>query len=140
MPLDRADMDNIIDLSTGGGRQNQRKNNRNFSIIFVDFLEKPRIISSCMDTKKELKIPECGPAPELHDFNVVVGSKQLRKALNKGLVQRVFLALNADPAVTEPIMALCEVNNVSYAWVCTMQDLGRACGIEVGASAAAVLN
>ena len=93
-----------------------------------------------MDTKNELKIPECGPAPELHDFNVVVGSKQLRKALNKGLVQRVFLALNADPAVTEPIMALCEVNNVSYAWVCTMQDLGRACGIEVGASAAAVLN
>ena len=93
-----------------------------------------------MDTKKELKIPECGPAPDPHSFRVVVGSKQLRKVLNKGLAQRVYLARNADPAVTEPLQALCEVNNVSYAWVCDMQDLGRACGIEVGAAAAAVLN
>ena len=112
----------------------------NFSIIFVDFFEKVRIISSCMDTKKELRIPECGPAPDLHGFHVVVGSKQLKKALNKGIAQRVYLALNADPAVTEPLMVLCEVNNVSYAWVPSMQDLGRACGIEVGAAAAAVLN
>ena len=93
-----------------------------------------------MDTKKELRIPECGPAPDLRNFDVIVGSKQLRKALKKGLVQRVFLALNADPAVTDPLVALCEVNNGSYAWICSMQDLGRACGIEVGASAAAVLN
>ena len=93
-----------------------------------------------MDTQNELKIPECGPAPDLRGSHVVVGSKQLRKALNKGLAQRVYLARNADPAVTEPLMALCEVKNVSYTWVCTMQDLGRACGIEVGAAAAAVLS
>ena len=93
-----------------------------------------------MDTKKELRIPECGPVPDLHGFHVVVGSKQLKKALNQGVAQRVYLALNADPAVTEPLMVLCEVNNVSYAWVPSMQDLGRACGIEVGAAAAAVLN
>jgi len=93
-----------------------------------------------MDTKKELRIPECGPAPDLRNQTVIVGSKQLRKALNKGTAQQVYLARNADPAVTEPLQALCEVNNVSYAWVCSMQDLGRACGIEVGAAAAAVLN
>ena len=93
-----------------------------------------------MDTKKDLRIPECGPVPDLQKNDVVVGSKQLRKALNKGTAKRVYLALNADPAVTEPLLALCEVKNVSYAWVPSMQDLGRACGIEVGAAAAAVLN
>ena len=93
-----------------------------------------------MDTKKDVRIPECGPAPDLRKSDVVVGSKQLRKALAKDRAQQVYLALNADPAVTEPILALCEVNHVPYTWVCTMQDLGRACGIEVGAAAAAVLN
>lgn len=73
-------------------------------------------------------------------MEVVVGSKQLRKALARGRAQYVYLARNADPAVTEPLIALCQVKNVSYAWVQSMQDLGRACGIEVGAAAAAVLN
>ena len=93
-----------------------------------------------MDTQNKLRIPECGLAPDLRTKDVVVGSKQLRKALAKDRARQVYLALNADPAITEPIMALCEVNHVPYAWVCDMQDLGRACGIEVGAAAAAVLN
>jgi len=71
---------------------------------------------------------------------VVVGAKQLRKALVSGSVYRVFLARNADPAMTEPIEALCQQNHVIYAWVRSMTDLGRACGIEVGAAAAAALN
>ena len=93
-----------------------------------------------MDTQNDLKIPECGPAPDLRNNHVVVGSKQLRKALAKDRARQVFLARNADPAVTEPIQALCEVNHVPYTWVPSMLDLGRACGIEVGAAAAAVLN
>ena len=70
---------------------------------------------------------------------VVVGAKQLRKALQNGSVHRVYLALNADPAMTEPIAALCQLNHVEFAWVRSMSDLGRACGIEVGAAAAATL-
>ena len=93
-----------------------------------------------MDTKNDCKIPYCGSLKDMTNLKMVVGSKQLRKALAKDRARQVFLARNADPAVTEPLQALCEVNNVSYAWVCTMQDLGRACGIEVGAAAAAVLN
>ena len=52
----------------------------------------------------------------------------------------VFLACNADPAITEPIAALCQQNNVDYAWVKSMTDLGHACGIEVGAAAAAAVD
>ena len=93
-----------------------------------------------MDTLNDRKIPECGPAPDLGKNKIVVGAKQLRKALNKGSARFVYLAENADPAVTEPLEVLCQNNHVSYAWVRTMQELGSACGIDVGAAAAAVLN
>ena len=91
-----------------------------------------------MDTKKDSMIPKCGSCPDLTGFRVVVGAKQLKKALQKGIAQRVFLAENADPAITEPIESLCELNHVSCAWVHSMEELGSACGIDVGAAAAAV--
>lgn len=92
-----------------------------------------------MDTKNDCKIPECGSLKDLANFKLVVGSKQLRKALENGRAKYVFLAENADPAITEPILAKCKLNHVSYAWVRTMQELGSACGIEVGAAAAAAV-
>ncbi len=69
----------------------------------------------------------------------VVGAKQIRKALTAGSAQQVFLAENADPAITEPLVVLCQHNRVEFAWVRSMTDLGRACGIEVGAAAAAIV-
>ena len=93
-----------------------------------------------MDTLNDRKIPECGPSPDLSKNKIVVGAKQLRKALNKGSARFVYLAENADPAVTEPLEVLCQNQNVSYAWVRSMQELGTACGIEVGAAAAAILS
>ena len=70
---------------------------------------------------------------------MVVGAKQMRKALASGSARRVYLARNADPAITEPLAALCRKNGVSCAWVKTMKDLGEAAGIEVGAAAAAAM-
>ena len=93
-----------------------------------------------MDTKILSTIPECGSLPDLTRFKVIVGAKQLRKALQKGICRYVFLAENADPAITEAIAALCAETNVPLAWVTSMADLGRACGIEVGAAAAAVID
>ena len=92
-----------------------------------------------MDVKKDCKIPKCGSLPDLCGLQVVVGAKQLKKALIGGRAQRVFLAKNADPGLTEPIEAMCRERNVSCAWVSSMADLGQACGIEVGAAAAAVV-
>ena len=93
-----------------------------------------------MDTKKDSKIPQCGNLTDLAKYKTVVGAKQLRKALKNGKARSVFLACNADPAITEPIAALCQQNNVDYAWVRSMTDLGHACGIEVGAAAAAAVD
>ena len=77
---------------------------------------------------------------ELAAGNFVVGVKQLRKALNSGRARQVFFAENADPALIAPLEELCKQNHVSYVWVHSMQDLGRACGIEVGAAAAAAID
>ena len=92
-----------------------------------------------MDTKNDCKIPDCGSLIEMTNLKMVVGSKQLRKALESGRAKFVYLAQNADPAITEPLAERCELNHVSYAWVRTMQELGSACGIEVGAAAAAAV-
>ena len=93
-----------------------------------------------MDTKKDNSIVKCDTMAEIRPGSVVVGAKQLRKALRDGRVKKAFLAANADPAITEPLARLCEEKNVSFAWVKTMSELGLACGIEVGAATAAVVH
>ena len=93
-----------------------------------------------MDTMKNCMIPQCGNLAELAGKRFVVGAKQLRKALQSGKAKFVYLAKNADPAITCSIEEQCKMNSVNYAWVSSMQDLGRACGIEVGAAAAAAVD
>ena len=89
-----------------------------------------------MDMKKMIKIPKCG----IDGGKVIVGTKQLKKALAKGCAKVVFLAENADPAVTEPLEELCLQQNIQITWVSSMSELGQRCGIEVGAAAAAVID
>lgn len=76
---------------------------------------------------------------ELKTAKKVVGVKQLRKALANGLVSTVFLAKNADPSLTEPLAVLCQAAGLPVEWIDTMQELGIACGIAVGATAAGIL-
>ena len=69
----------------------------------------------------------------------VVGVKQTRRALNDGRAREIFLARDADPALTEPVAALAEERGVPVCWTEHMRELGRACGIAVGAAVAATL-
>ena len=93
-----------------------------------------------MDKKKDCKIPKYGILKNTSKDKIVVGAKQLKKAVKAGRAKYVFLAENADPAVTEPLEELCTANHIQFTWVPSMAELGRVCGIEVGAAAAAVLN
>ena len=121
------------------GHSKHRKKSLEYVKNSVDFSEKTRIIWSCMNTKKDSRIPQCGSLPDLSKERIVVGAKQLRKALTSDRAQSVFLAENADPAITEPIAQMCMDKGIEFTWVATMADLGRACGIEVGAAAAATV-
>ena len=69
----------------------------------------------------------------------VIGAKQTVKAVENGLAQRVFLAEDADLRFTKPIIAVCQSHSVNVEIVPTMTELGKVCGIEVGAAAVAIV-
>lgn len=93
-----------------------------------------------MDTQDCIKAKDPLHLKDLRGRRVVVGAKQLKKALRDGRAHQVFLAKNADFALTEPIEAVCLAKHIHVAWVPTMAELGNACGIDVGAAAAAVVD
>ncbi len=68
-----------------------------------------------------------------------VGAKQSRRAITGGQARMVFLAMDADPYLTDPLRTLCESNQVPFTEVPTMKALGNACGISVGAAVAVLL-
>ena len=76
---------------------------------------------------------------QLENNSKVVGAKQTKRALRDGKATKVYLAKDADPALTEPMEALSLEHQVAVEWIPTMKDLGKACGIAVGAAVAAVL-
>ena len=76
---------------------------------------------------------------QLNTQRKVVGIKQLRKSLKEGRILRAFAAENADPRLTDPLAEECERCGVELIWVPTMAELGKACGISVGAAAAGLL-
>lgn len=76
---------------------------------------------------------------ELTNNAKVVGAKQVRRAIEAGTARKVFLAADADPGVTEPISALCGERGVAVETVPSMRELGKACGIAVGAAVTALL-
>lgn len=70
--------------------------------------------------------------------NLIIGTKQTLKAMKNGQVSEVFIADDADQHITEKIELLADELNVTCRRVDSMEKLGEACGIDVGASAAAV--
>ena len=69
----------------------------------------------------------------------VTGLRQTQKAVAKGLAARVYLACDADPRLTRPLEGRCRERGVPVSGAHTMAQLGRACGIDVGTAAAALL-
>ncbi len=70
----------------------------------------------------------------------VTGVKQVMKAVNKKKASCVFLAVDADARVTRPLREACAEVGIELVDTVTMEDLGRACSIDVGAAAAAALS
>jgi len=68
-----------------------------------------------------------------------VGTNQTTKAITRGQAAEVFVAADADRRVVEPIIRAAAAVGVRLIEVESMTALGRACGIAVGAAAAAVL-
>ncbi len=75
----------------------------------------------------------------LKNSNKAVGIKQTIKAVENGNARIVFIAKDADEKITGNLKELCVANGVRIEYADTMKQLGKAVGIEVGASAVCVL-
>lgn len=69
----------------------------------------------------------------------IVGAKQTIKALESGTVETVYIAKDADAPVVEPIIILTQSKQIPIVYIKTMEELGRACKIDVGAAVASIV-
>jgi large subunit ribosomal protein L7A len=75
----------------------------------------------------------------LRGKNKTVGIKQTTKAVAAGKAKTVFIARDADTKVIDNLINQCNENMLEVVYVDSMKNLGKACGIEIGAAAAAIL-
>lgn len=68
-----------------------------------------------------------------------VGTKQTIKAVEQNKAALVYVARDTDPKLMNKVIAACKKHGVEIHYVDTMKQLGKACGIEVGAAMAALV-
>jgi len=76
---------------------------------------------------------------DLKKRSKTVGVKQTMRAVESGSAKTVFIAKDADAKVVSNLKELCKNKSVTVVYAESMKQLGKACGIEVGASAAALI-
>lgn len=75
----------------------------------------------------------------LEGASLTVGTKQTRLAIENGSAVKVFIARDADPKLIDPIVVQCREKGIPLVSVVSMRELGKACGIQVGAAAATMV-
>ncbi|HRX42950.1 MAG TPA: ribosomal L7Ae/L30e/S12e/Gadd45 family protein [Clostridia bacterium] len=68
--------------------------------------------------------------------DLIVGIRQTRKLLHKGEASEIMIAMDADAGITGPLREVCENQGIPVVEFPTMAELGKYCGIEIGASVA----
>ena len=68
-----------------------------------------------------------------------VGLKQSKEAVLNGKAKKVLVALDTDSHIKEPFLELCAQKDVPVEFYATKAELGKACGINVGAACAVIL-
>ncbi|WP_226671031.1 50S ribosomal protein L7ae-like protein [Metabacillus litoralis] len=70
---------------------------------------------------------------------IIVGTKQSVKALLNNEVREIIIAEDADYRIVQKIIHTADQQQVPLTKVTSMKELGKACGIEVGAAAVAII-
>ena len=76
---------------------------------------------------------------ELENSKKLVGIKQALKAIDKDIVLKLFVSEDADPALTDKVKNLYEGKGVEIEYVPSSLELGKACGIKIGAACAVII-
>ena len=74
----------------------------------------------------------------LEKSRVCAGFNKTEKLIVRGEAEKVFLASDADEAITARIVALCRAAAIPVDGQYHKKALGQYCGIEVGCAVAAV--
>lgn len=69
----------------------------------------------------------------------VIGAKQSTKELKNYNGKILYIAQDADNLVTAPVIVLANKQEIEVVYIETMKELGKFCGIDVGASVALLL-
>ena len=69
----------------------------------------------------------------------VVGTRQILKKFACDGIETLIIADNAQERIIQPLVELAAQKNAAVLHVKTMDELGRLCGIAVGAAAAGIL-
>lgn len=69
----------------------------------------------------------------------VIGIKQTVKAITNGEGITLYIAINADSKLIKPVINLAKEHSLKIEYVDTMKELGKLCGIDVGAAVALIL-
>lgn len=68
----------------------------------------------------------------------VIGTKQTVKAIHGGHVLEILVARDADNRITQPALQAAKENGVKIDYVESKIELGKVCGLQVGASVVAI--
>ncbi|MGQ4833508.1 MAG: 50S ribosomal protein L7Ae [Candidatus Asgardarchaeia archaeon] len=69
------------------------------------------------------------------------GTNETTKAVERGLAKLVYIAEDVEPPeIVAHLPLLCEEKKVPYIYIPSKKQLGEACGIEVSAASAAIVD
>lgn len=63
-----------------------------------------------------------------------IGLKECSRAIESGKVFKAYVAKDAEEKIVKGFIELCNSKAIELVYVDTMKNLGKACGIDVGAS------
>lgn len=68
------------------------------------------------------------------------GSNEATKAIERGIAQLVLIGGDVEPAeIVMHLGPLCDEKKIPYLFINKQNDIGAACGLEVGSAAAAIV-
>ena len=76
---------------------------------------------------------------EFEKNKIKTGFKEVMNLISENKAAKVFVAEDCDESFKERLTGAAQKAGVPFEYVPTMRELGKACGIEVGASCAAII-
>ena len=72
-----------------------------------------------------------------NEKSFIIGTKQVKNAIKSGQASKIYIALDCDPEISEPVKQLAQTYNLSVSFIETRKELGQMCGIDVKTACAA---